>query len=314
MNISSDVFVLLTALILDQLFGEPPNRFHPVAWMGTTIGWARKSSPSSNSLAQFVWGTGIVVLGAGAAVAAGILIDRLCVSLPLILLVAIQAWILKTTFGFRSLGGVGTSIADLLNRGQIQEARQQVAYHLVSRDTTMLSETQLSAATIESIAENTSDSVIGPLLFFAVAGLPGALAYRYVNTCDAMLGYRTVELEWLGKPAARFDDLLNLFPARFTAILMLAVGSLQRSDGRKSAMIWWHQCRRTTSPNAGHPISAAAGVLSVELEKVGVYCIGNGLAPPTATSVAASVRLLSGTVWLAAGLVAVFLICRGAWL
>jgi adenosylcobinamide-phosphate synthase len=176
-------------------------------------------------------------------------------------------------------------VADPLTAGDLPAARQQLSRHLVSRDTSRLDESQIAAATIESLAENTSDSVVAPIFWYAVAGLPGALVYRFLNTADAMLGYRDPEREWLGKAAARLDDIANLIPARLTALCMIVSAPWLGSRIEDGYRIWRRDAGATASPNAGHPMSAAAGVLGVELEKVDHYRLGAGQPKPSARDI-----------------------------
>jgi adenosylcobinamide-phosphate synthase len=306
------IAILLLAFSTDIAFGDPPNRFHPVAWMGTIISKARWLSPSNGNTKQFLFGLTFIVFGVIAMVMLGLGIERICRACPSFVAIVIQACVLKCTFSVRSLSRAAKSVEDRLRGNDLSAARYQVAYHLVSRDVSTLDASDLSAATIESIAENTSDSVVAPLFYFAIAGLPGALAYRFVNTCDAMLGYRTPELEWLGKPAARLDDLLNLIPARLTAVIMLLIGGFQANRFRTAVQIWWRDHTLTSSPNAGHPMSAAAGVLGVSLEKKGHYLLGKGLRRPNADDIEQG----RGLLWITASvsLVAVVAIqwARGA--
>ena len=304
--------IIALAVLGDLMFGEPSNRFHPVVWMGTFITWARKwhrppacdSQPASwkpmlSRLGSFAMGATIVVVGSLVVGGLGFLIEKLFSesdSPGYLLGIAAHALILKCCFGIRSLHHAASEVASELDRGNLTDARRKLAYHLVSRDVSRLSESEVAAATIESVAENTSDSVVAPLFFYLVAGLPGALVYRFANTCDAMLGYRTEELEWLGKFAARFDDLLNLIPARFTAWLMIF------ASGPKLANSWKTYIRdryRTASPNAGQPMSVAAGALSVCLTKPNHYRLGEGFRDPIASDVPRMLMLYQRTVCLA---------------
>lgn len=304
--------VLVLAIAIDALFRELPNRWHPVAWMGSVIGIFTRSVPSSGRFVACAAGTALIVGGVTLCVGLGWGIERLADRAPLPLAALLQAVVLKQTFTVRSLARAARGVQAALGRSELSAARQQLAYHLVSRDVSQLDKSQVAAATIESVTENTSDSIVAPLFYFAVAGLPGALAYRFVNTCDAMLGYRTERFEWLGKPAARLDDLLNLIPARLTALLILAVGGLMYRRLRSAAAIWWRDCRLTASPNAGHPMSAAAGVLGVELEKVGHYRLGSGQRSPEAADIGRAVWILWLTSAAAAGAVLVGLAAKGA--
>jgi adenosylcobinamide-phosphate synthase len=177
-----------------------------------------------------------------------------------------------------------------------------LSWHLVSRDTSTLDESRIAAATIESLAENTSDSAIAPLFWYAVAGLPGALVYRFLNTADAMLGYRDAEREWLGKAAARLDDVANLIPARLTALCMILSAPWLGGRMEGGWRIWRRDAGTTASPNAGHPMSAAAGVLGVELEKVDHYRLGAGQPKPSARDIRRSQRLVIVSVAIALGI------------
>jgi adenosylcobinamide-phosphate synthase len=129
--------------------------------------------------------------------------------------------------------------------------------------------------------------------------LPAALAYRFLNTADAMLGYRDPEREWLGKASARLDDGMNLLPARLTALLLITTTWLSDNDTQRAWRIWRRDARQTTSPNAGHPMSAMAGVLGVELEKVEHYRLGAGQRSPTAADILHSIHVMQIAVLFA---------------
>jgi adenosylcobinamide-phosphate synthase len=168
---------------------------------------------------------------------------------------------------------VGEAVAG----GRIDAARAGLRA-LCSRDPSALDERALVAASIESVAENASDSFVAPLFWFAILGLPGAVFYRATNTLDAMIGYRG-KYEWLGKASARLDDALNFLPARLTAWLLLAAAWLQRRDARRGARVLARDGARTESPNAGRPMAAMAGILGLELAKAGHYRLGDALEP-----------------------------------
>lgn len=302
MNELIPVVALAIAILVDWRFGDLPNSLHPVVAMGNWIAWTRcQVLKSQNRQYRFVGGLASLLLGIVVLAGIGWSLERLSLETPFVIAVLVQAAVLKCTFSIRSLGAASNSVASALHNRDLTLARQQLAYHLVSRDTSQLDESLIAAAAVESVAENTSDSFIAPLIYFVIAGLPGALVYRYVNTCDAMLGYRTPELEWLGKSAARTDDLLNWIPSRATAILMLIVGPASKtmlgySINRIAAMaIWLRDCRLTASPNAGHPMSAAAGLLGIVLEKHEYYRLGQGQSLPTVASIDAVNSLLYRT-------------------
>lgn len=292
------------ALALDLLLGDPPNRWHPVAWMGAAIAAARRRAPRRGRGLPLAYGAALVIGGAAAMAGMGCLLERLLDRLPVPLRWLATAGLLKTAVGLRGLGRAATEVQTALGSRDLPEARRLAAWHLVSRDTSVLTGSQVAAATVESVAENSSDGVIGPLLYFALGGLPGALAYRWVNTCDSMLGYRDPEREWLGKAPARLDDLLNLLPARLTAALITLAAWLAGDDAPNAWRIWRRDAGATESPNAGHPMSAMAGALGVELEKVGRYRLGAGQRPPQAADIGRSIRLMHLAAVLGAGLLA----------
>jgi adenosylcobinamide-phosphate synthase len=151
------------------------------------------------------------------------------------------------------------------------------------------------------VAENTSDGVVGPLCGYVLFGLPGALVYRFVNTCDSMLGYRDAAREWLGKIPARLDDLANLLPARLTASLFVAAAWALGEDAQRARSVRERDAGTTASPNAGHPMSAMAGALGVELEKVGHYRLGAGLGRPVSGDIGRSVRVMRVAIGLGLG-------------
>ena len=280
--------VLLAALLLDWLVGDPSNRWHPVAWMGSVIYRLRKDAPARGKFVYggiIAWGGGLIVWGL--AWFALRLTDRL----PPPLNWLVRAWLLKTTISLRGLNHAAHEVETALRADDLPEARRLLSWHLVSRDTSQLDPAQIAAAAIESVAENTSDGIIAPLLWYGVGGVPAALTYRYLQTCDSILGYRDSEREWLGKIPARTDDLLNLIPARLTALCIV----LLRPRGWR---VWRQDARLTASPNAGHPMSATAGVLDIELEKVGHYRLNPGAKSPETDDIRRSRHLMFGAVGL----------------
>ena len=162
----------------------------------------------------------------------------------------VVAVLLKTTFSVRMLSSVAAGIGRVLTSGDVAGARRRMSA-LVSRDTSGLTSGQMAAGAIESVAENITDSIVGPLLAFALFGLPGAVAYRAINTLDSMVGYRG-RYEYLGKASARLDDLVNLIPARLAALLLwFATVSLPGMAGGRAWRIMLAHRGRTESPNAG---------------------------------------------------------------
>ncbi len=296
--------VIPLALLIDLALGDPANRWHPVAWMGTAIAWTRRHAPRREPARQFFYGLSVVTAGALGCAAVGRALSKALGCLPTPLAIVAEAVALKMALSPRGLLAAGEAVRGPLATGDLDAARQQLSWHLVSRDTSALDEAQIAAATVESLAENLADGVIAPLFWYAAAGLPGALAHRFLNTADAMLGYRDAEREWLGKTSARLDDAVNFVPARLTALLIVAAAPLVGGSGRAAWHIWRRDAGLTDSPNAGHPMSAAAGALDVTLEKVGHYTLGAGLRPPCAADIRSAQQMIAVAALLAAGLFA----------
>lgn len=288
--------VLLLALALDWLAGEPPNVMHPVVWLGRLITLLERQAPRDNPSAELVYGAGMTTVCVGAAVIPALVLPRSRLA---------EAILLKTLFSWRTLHAAGERVRQPLASGDLDDARAGLRW-LVSRDTAQLDAPLLAAAAIESLAENASDSVVAPLLAYTLGGLPAACAYRVVNTLDAMVGYRG-RYEYLGKVPARLDDLLNLLPARLTALLIVSAAWLCDADVRQAWRVLQRDHAATASPNAGYPMAAVAGALGVRLEKVGHYCLNPDGRAPTAAD-------LRNTSWIVGvgltGLAAVLLTCN----
>jgi adenosylcobinamide-phosphate synthase len=203
----------------------------------------------------------------------------------------LHPFLLKPIFAYRNLRRAVMSVAEALVQHNLAEARRLLGWHLVSRDTSNLSEAEVVGAAIESLAENLTDSLTAPLLAYAIGGLPVAWGYRFVNTADAMWGYRTSEFEQLGKFPARLDDILNWLPARLTGWLLVVAAWLVGADARRAARTMLTQHRRTPSPNAGWTMSAMAGALGVTLNKRGVYELEGGPGRLDVAAIRRAVRL-----------------------
>jgi adenosylcobinamide-phosphate synthase len=199
-------------------------------------------------------------------------------------------------------------VRDRLAAGDLGGARAAVGRHLVSRPVDGLDEGATASAAVESLAENLSDSWVAPLCFYLVGGVPGAWAYRAVNTADAMIGYRLGMLERLGGASARLDDLLNLVPSRLAALALVAGARIGGESGSRAWEVWCRDGGSTASPNAGQTMAAMAGALGVTLEKRGHYRLGDGPPPDVAVAgravgvfaAAAGVALVAALVLLRA--------------
>jgi len=294
----------MIAYALDRAFGEPPNAVHPVAWMGSLIARGKTWALRGPRLAQLTRGVVLALAVPSFFAACAYALLRSAARAPLLEL-ALTVALLKPMFAVRSLGDAAFAVRDALDRHDLPAARRALG-SLCSRRADDLNEEQLVAATIESVAENASDSIVAPLFFFACAGVPGAVFYRAVNTLDAMVGYHGT-LEYAGKASARLDDLLNLVPARVTALLLLIAGLLSGQSPRGGARVLVRDARRTESPNAGWPMATMAGLLGVQLVKVDHYSLGDATRPLSTAQITAAWRVSSLASWLAAGVAVLIL-------
>lgn len=262
--------------LVDVALGEPPNALHPVVWMGRLIGALERVRPRGRPGAEFAFGVLIVAVTAGAAFAAGLTLTLVLEHAPWWVALPIGAGVLKTTFSLRGLVRAGREVQRALTAGT--EAARAPLAALVSRSPD-LDPPRIVSATVESLAENLTDSVVSPLLCYALFGLPGALAYRAINTMDAMLGYRD-EREYVGKAAARCDDAANWVPTRITGVLLVAVSAARGTAGPA----WWGfrtQHQPQYGPNKTLAIATMAGSLGVQLQKPGAYVLGEATRPLT---------------------------------
>ncbi|MDW8325017.1 MAG: adenosylcobinamide-phosphate synthase CbiB [Anaerolineales bacterium] len=287
---------LLLAWLLDVGLGEPPPYFHPVVWMGSYLRTARRLSPPTFTAGAAAWLLGATVVLAIAFALQAVLV-WVSVHAGAGVTALLTALALKPLFAWRALRQAAETV---IEAPDLSGARRMLSWHLVSRDTTDLTAGEVHAATIESVAENLSDSLVAPLLYYVLGGLPLAALYRFANTADAMWGYRTPELEKFGKWAARTDDVLNLIPSRLTALLLCLVSPLAGLDARRAWRVWRRDRKLTASPNAGQPMSAMSGALGVNLSKRGYYVLGAEFREPDVRDVRRALRLCTLVAWLVA--------------
>ena len=244
--------------------------------MGTFIQIFFRIRPYNQPVIEFLFGGMLILLGSLLVGMIGYGLEAIFLQLPFFIGIILQAIVFNATFSMRGLWQASGEIQAALENSNLVEARKLLAWHLVSRDTSQLDQASVSAATVESVAENASDSVVASLVFFTLGGLPLALIYRFVNTADAMLGYRDKAREWTGKFPARMDDAFNYIPARLTALLIITGALLIGRDWQGAWRTTRQDARLTESPNAGYPMSAMAGALGVKLEKTDLYSLGAG--------------------------------------
>src|SRR3954468_9022534 len=288
----------------DHLLADPRRR-HPVAGFGQ----------AAASLERRMWrnsraaGAGYVAVCVGTATALGTAAHRLTAGSP-VARTAVTALTTWAVLGGTSLARAATTMADHLTAGGLPEARAHLS-SLAGRDPSGLGEPELVRATVESVAENTSDAAVAPLFWGAVAGVPGLLGYRAANTLDAMVGYRSARYARFGWAAARFDDVVNWLPARLTAALTVLTAPLAGGSPAGALRAWRRDGVAHPSPNAGRCEAALAGALGLRPGGRNVYgarvedrpTLGDGQ-PPVRGDIRRAIRL-SRTVWTAAAALAV---------
>lgn len=286
----------------DAAFGDP-RRNHPVAWFGRLAAAAERVCYAGHRWAGVCY-TGVLV---GAMAGVGLFLERITRRRPVVhsIVTALVTWMV---LGARSLAEQGTAMARALHAGQLGTARTLLP-NLCGRDPQCLDLSGLARASVESVAENTSDAVVAPLLWGALAGIPGLLSYRAINTLDAMVGYHSPRYQHFGWAAARLDDLVNLLPSRTAAGLAVLCAPLVGGSPSNAWRCWQADAAAHPSPNAGQVEAAFAGALGVQLGGTTAYSHGVELRPvlghgrlPTAADLHRAVALSRVITVTAAGL------------
>jgi len=294
---------LVLGVVADLVVADP-RRGHPVAGFGRLASALERRVYADSRAA----GVGYTASLVGGAVLVGAVVQRGASGSARgeVLVTALATW---AVLGGTSLVREGAALADSLDAEDLAAARARIP-HLCARDPALLDAAGMARAGVESLAENSSDAVVAPLFWGAVAGVPGLLGYRAVNTLDAMVGYRSPRYRSFGWAAARLDDLANLVPARLAALLTAAAAPLVGGRAGSALRAWRRDARGHPSPNAGPVEAAAAGALGVRLGGRTEYAhgteerpsLGDGPAPGTADLHRAA--RLSRAVGLSAALVA----------
>ena len=288
--------ILLLAVLADKILGEP-TKYHPLIGFGHLANWIEKNlnkrkTPVSTRLSG--------VLAVGVAVLPAILLTTELTQTPFsIVNMVVTAIVLFFCIGGDSLQAHTEAILVALRNDDLPDARVQLS-KIVSRDTQLLNHEEIAQATLESSLENGNDAIFGALFWFLIAGAPGTIAYRLINTLDAMWGYRTTRFIYFGWFAARCDDALNWVPARLTALSYALLGNF-----KQALRCWRKQGRRHASVNAGAVMAAGAGALNVRLGGRARYQgkwhkrppFGVGL-PPTLRDIERGLTMIKNTTYL----------------
>ena len=298
----SPIISAVVAFLIDALIGDPRSKFHPVVLMGNLISLLEKFlRRDSDSYIKKICKGGLLVsvvllvsYGVGVAI---LLLLNLAGSYTLKIFV--EALALSFMISPRSLAEAGREIYFLLANENILEARRKVGW-IVGRDTKHLNEGEIVRATVETISENTVDGIISPLFFFALGGLPLAIAYRAVNTMDSMLGYKNEKYFYFGRVAARLDDVANFIPARITAFLFIVAAFVLNLDYKNAFAMMRRDAAKHPSPNGGYAEATVAGALNIRLGGINYYFgtphfrayMGDAIEPLNSTHILLTIRLM----------------------
>lgn len=298
MLLSAKIFL---AALLDFTVGDPPRLPHPVVWIGRLIATLENLlyRTGRSPLYQQLTGGLLVILVVGAAYVLTWLLLLLAYRWLFWLGLALEVWLISTTLAARCLAQAARQVLKPLRRGDLPAARRLLGY-IVGRQTDGLPPAEIVRATVETVAENTSDGFVAPLFYALLGGAPLAMAYKAVNTLDSMLGYKNERYLYFGRIAARLDDLANFVPARLTGLLLVLAAWW---SGRRAAAAWRtmrRDARRHPSPNSGYPEAAVAGALGVRLGGYNHYhgrvsfrpYLGEALCPLQPDQIRAAVDLM----------------------
>lgn len=317
---SNSIYMLLTtllfALAIDLLIGEFPVKLHPVVWIGNIISFFKNLFNHNNRISGLIITICVIV------------VSSLIVLLPMLiakhylylndgmiyLFKLIAVLLLSSTFSVKLLLDSARDVAVDLKNNNLNKARQAVSY-LVSRKTSELSKEHVISAVIETLTENIPDSYVSTIFYYSIAGIVAALLgfndfdvvilavlaaliHRTVDTMDSMLGYKTEELCNVGYVPAHFDDILNYIPARLSGVLIIISSAILGLNWRGASFIMKRDARNCDSPNSGYTMATVAGALNIQLEKEGVYTLGDNLHPLKVECIDKAIDIARFTIFL----------------
>ena len=265
-------------IAIDLVYGDPSNKYHPVAWLGKIITLFipllkdEKNSQNEEKLNGMIFATTLTIVG-------GLTIHYFILTsfhlLGEAVTIILSALILKITIAIRGMEKHSKAIMYALEERDLKQAQYNLSM-IVRRDTKNIDERHIISGTIECIGESTVDGIISPLFYFSLFGPAGAFADRIINTLDSMIGYKDDPYRHIGWMSARLDTLSNFIPSRISAFLMVISAKIIGADWKNAIQVLRRDHNKTFSPNAGYPMAAMAGALRIKLEKIGYYSLGYG--------------------------------------
>ena len=305
----SHLLALLIGFCLDLLLGDPHWAPHPVRAIGALIAGLekllRRLLPKSPS-GELAGGVALVLLTLAIPTGLTVLLLWACNLVSPWLALAVESLLSYQLLATKSLAAESRKVYDALKTGDLDKARYAVSM-IVGRDTASLDEAGVARAAVETVAENASDGVIAPLIFLAIGGAPLGMFYKAANTMDSMVGYKNDQYLYFGRAAAKFDDILNLIPARVAGVLMCLGGAAAGYDGKNAWRIFIRDRKNHKSPNSAHTEAACAGALQLRLAGPNYYFgqlvekpyIGDDQRPIEPLDILRSGRILYATAFFA---------------
>ena len=307
--ILESIIVIGFAIFLDLALGDPKNRYNPTVWIGNLIGTITTRIKNENQNLEKFGGIFIVLIPVSVSIIVlfglQFSIDFINIEFLSILVSIISGIILfKMTIAIKGMERHALSVLDAIQKNDLNKARTNLSM-IVKRNTKNLDKNHVLSGTLESLSENIVDGITGPMFYFAIFGLPGAFAYRIVNTVDSMVGYKTQMFKNLGWFGANCDNILNYIPSRLTGLTIVLSSMLLGHDWKNCYEIFKRDGKKTDSPNAGYPMAAFAGALGTKFEKLEHYSLGIGDNEITSKKVKDAILLMKVTSLLFFGIVSI---------
>lgn len=307
--IIESIFVIGLAILLDFKFGDPKNKYHPTAWIGTLIAKLTPLAKNENPMMEKLGGVCVITITSGLVIVLLFILNFgiTLISIDYVLLIVsviVGGLLLKTTIAIRGMEKHAKSVIESLDDDNLDLARTHLSM-IVKRNTRNLDKNHVLSGVLESISENTVDGITGPLFYYALLGLPGAFVYRVINTADSMIGYKTDIFKNVGWFAATCDSILNYIPSRLTGLIMIISAAILQNNWKESYKIMIRDGKKTESPNAGYPMAALAGALETKFEKINHYKLGDGEIILTKEHVHSAISIMKLTSVLFFGIVSI---------